>query len=131
MTKKYIVHIEDDKEARPRPHERTAAELLAEHFNSDIIFLRRAASRTPDLYVLKTNIRWELKSLLGGSKYTIQNNPRETYGQSENVIIDLSRAKLSDKQGISRVKDFFKKEHSRIRRIKVITKKRKIIDIKS
>ncbi|MBQ5812206.1 hypothetical protein IIW29_01360, partial [Candidatus Saccharibacteria bacterium] len=85
---------------------------------------------TPDLYVLRTNKMWELKSPKGGSKYTIQNNLRETDGQSENVILDLTRAKLSDKQGISRAKEFIKKERSRIKRLKILKKDGKIIDIK-
>lgn len=128
--KKYIVHVEEKKESRPRPHETEAAEKIAQIFKSDLVFMRRRASKTPDLYVLRTNKMWELKSPKGGSKYTIQNNLRETDGQSENVIMDLTRAKLSDKQGISRAKEFIKKERSRIKRLKVLKKDGKIIDIK-
>lgn len=92
--------------------------------------MRRASSKTPDLYVLRTNVRWELKAPLGGSKHTIQNNLRDTDGQSENVILDLSRAKLTDAQGTSRAKEFLRTERSRIRRLKIITKGKKIVDIK-
>lgn len=127
---KYIIHIEDKKESEPREHEKRAARIVADYFKSDIIFLRRASSKTPDLYVLRTNVRWELKAPLGGSKHTIQNNLRDTDGQSENVILDLSRAKLTDTQGISRAKEFLRTERSRIRRLKIITKGKKIVDIK-
>lgn len=127
---KYIIHIEDKKESEPREHEKRAARIVADYFKSDIIFLRRASSKTPDLYVLRTNVRWELKAPLGGSKHTIQNNLRDTDGQSENVILDLSRAKLTDAQGISRAKEFLRTERSRIRRLKIITKGKKIVDIK-
>lgn len=127
---KYTIHIEDKKESEPREHEKRAARIVADYFKSDIIFLRRASSKTPDLYVLRTNVRWELKAPLGGSKHTIQNNLRDTDGQSENVILDLSRAKLTDTQGISRAKEFLRTERSRIRRLKIITKGKKIVDIK-
>ena len=127
---KYIIHIEDKKESEPREHEKRAARIVADHFKSDIIFLRRASSKTPDLYVLRTNVRWELKAPLGGSKHTIQNNLRDTDGQSENVILDLSRAKLTDAQGTSRAKECLRTDRSRIRRLKIITKGKKIVDIK-
>ena len=128
--KKYIVDVEDKKESEPRLHERKAAEKIANIFKSNLIFIRRAASKTPDLYVIKTKERWELKSPKGGSKHTIQNNLRNTDGQSENVILDLSRAKLTDRQGISRAQEKMKKERSRIKRLKVLTKDGTMVDIK-
>jgi len=128
--KRYIVRVEDKKESAPRPHELKAAERIAEIFESDLVFLRRAASKTPDLYVSRTKRRWELKSPKGGSKHTVQNNLRDTDGQSENIILDLTRAKLTDRQGISRAKEFMRNERSRIKRLKVLTKSGKLIDIK-
>ena len=130
MSVKYKVRYEESGESRPRPHERRIAELLTGHFKSDIIFLRRYSSKTPDLYVLKTNIRWELKSPEGGGKHTIQNNLRSIDRQSENVIIDLSRSKLTDEQGISRTKEFLSKESSRIKRLKIVQKNGTVLDIK-
>lgn len=130
IRKEYKVIIEDSKQSKPRNHELSASEKIAAYFKSNIVFLRRLESRTPDLYIIKTNMRWELKSPTGGSKHTIQNNLRASDGQSENVILDLSRSKLSDRQGISRTKEFIRNEHSRIRRLKILTKQGKIIDIK-
>ncbi len=130
MGNRYKVHFEESGKSEPRPHEKKIAQFVADHFKSDIIFLRRLSSKTPDLYVLKTNICWELKSPQGGGKHTIQNNLRATNGQSENVILDLTRAKIADEKGISRSKEFTKNERSNIKRLKVITKKKKIIDIK-
>ena len=92
--------------------------------------MRRSSSKTPDLYVLKTNIRWELKSPTGGGKHTIQNNLREASKQSENIILDLTRSKMTDAQGMSRVKEFISNERSRIKRLKVLKKDRTVIDIK-
>lgn len=130
MKKKYKVHYEETGRSRPRTHEELLAEVVAEYFKSDVIFLKRRSSKTPDLYILKTNITWELKSPIGGSKYTIKNNLRKIESQSENVILDLSRSKYSDAQGISRTKEFFATEPTRIKRLKILLKSHKIIDIK-
>ncbi|MBQ3305983.1 hypothetical protein IJH02_00900 [Candidatus Saccharibacteria bacterium] len=127
---RYKVRVEDDRNSKPLPHEKATAEILAKHFKSDVIFLRRAFCATPDIYVLKTNARWELKSPLGGGKRTIQNNLRGASRQSENIIIDLSRSKLNAKQGISRVNEFLNSGPTKIKRLKIITKSKKIIDIK-
>ncbi|MBO4276345.1 hypothetical protein J5868_01395 [Candidatus Saccharibacteria bacterium] len=130
MGKQYEVYFEEHGKSRPRLHEERIAKIVANYFESDIVFLKRYSSKTPDLYVLKTNLRWELKSPQGGGKHTIQNNLRATDGQSENVILDLSRAKMTDEQGISRAREFVKGEHSRIKRLKVLTKKQIMVDIK-
>ena len=127
---KYGVAYEESGGSKPRPHERKTAELLARHFHSNLIFMRRASSKTPDLYVLKTNIRWELKSPTGGGKHTIQNNLREASKQSENIILDLTHSKMTDTQGISRTNEFISNERSRIKRLKVLKKDGAIIDIK-
>ena len=128
--KKFTVHIEDRTDSEPRPHEKKIAYLIAEIFKSDVVFLRRAQSKSPDLYIIRTGVRWEIKSPMGGSKHTIQNNLRAADSQSENVILDLTRSKLTDKQGVSRAKEFIKAERSRIKRIKVLTRGGQIIDIK-
>ena len=129
MPKEYKIHIEEDGKSNPRPHELAAAQIIAQHFGSDVIFLRRLSSKTPDLYILKTNIRWELKSPEGSGKHTIQNNLRNASRQSENIILDLRRSKLAEKQAISRTNEFVKNEHSKIKRLKIITKQNRIIDI--
>lgn len=114
----------------PRPHEKIIAKHLTNYFESDIEFIRRRESKTPDLLIIKNNIRWELKSPIGGGKHTIQNNLRNIDYQSENVILDLTRSKLTDRQGVSRTKEFLKNESNRIKRLKIILKSKQIIDIK-
>ena len=127
---KFKVAYEESGGSKPRQHERETAELLAQHFQSNLIFMRRYSSKTPDLYVLKTNIRWELKSPTGGGKHTVQNNLREASKQSENIILDLTRSKMTDIQGISRAKEFISNERSHVKRLKVLKKDGTIIDIK-
>ena len=128
--KKYRVIVEETGKSKPRDHELEIAEKLTAYFESDIIFIRRAQSKTPDLYITKTNTRWELKSPIGGGKHTIKNNLRDIEYQSENVILDLSRAKLTDEKGISRAKEFLRTKHCGIKRLKIFTKSGDMIDIK-
>lgn len=130
MNREYIVHYEETGTSSPRPHEKKIAKFLTEYFKSDIIFMRRGISKTPDLYILKTNVRWELKSPEGNSKHTIKHNLQAADKQSANVILDLTRTKMRDATGVSRAKEFLKTERSGIKRLKIITKKRTIIDIK-
>ncbi|MBQ3263779.1 hypothetical protein IJH06_01570 [Candidatus Saccharibacteria bacterium] len=129
MTRKYIVHVEDDRNSKPRPHEYATAEFLAEYFQSDIVFLKRHQSKNPDIYVLKTNVRWELKAPTGSGKHTIQNNLRDAGRQSENIILDFYRIGLSEKQGISRVNEFIRTERHGIKRLKILTKHNGVIDV--
>lgn len=53
IEKEYKVHFEESGKSEPRPHEKKVAQIIADYFKSDIIFLRRISSKTPDLYVLK------------------------------------------------------------------------------
>lgn len=46
------------------------------------------------------------------------------------VILDLTISKLTDRQGVSRSREFIKIEHSRIKRLKVILKTHEVVDIK-
>lgn len=130
MGKTYTIHIEETGKSRPRPHEIEAAQKIASQLKSSLIFLRRESSKSPDLYILKTNTRWELKSPTGGSKHTIQNNLRNADDQSENVILDLSVSKFSDEKGISRAEEFMKHERSKIKKLKVLLKSGELVDIK-
>ncbi len=50
---KYTVFIEDSAQSRPRPHEEKIANKIANIVKSGIIFMRRGASKAPDLYIVK------------------------------------------------------------------------------
>ena len=47
----------------PKNHEFSAAIVIAEHFRSDVVIIRPASFRTPDLDVDGT--KWEVKSPMG------------------------------------------------------------------
>ena len=81
---------------------------------------------TPDMEML--GIIWEMKSPQGKSKNTIKHTFQKAGHQSSNVIIDLQRCKLADEDALKDIRYHYKIS-KRIKRLKVIMKDKKIIDI--
>ena len=123
---KYKVIIKTSLEDRPEDHELSAALILAKHFKADVIFLRPESRKTPDIDI--NGIKWEMKSPRGNSKKTIENNLRTARKQSKNIVLDLRRVKLHQQGAISRMNFFLSGPH-RFRKILVITKTGKVIEI--
>ena len=73
---------------RPKIHEETAADILANHFKNDVYFLETGSQGTPDVSIKDT--KWEIKSPIGDSANNIQKNMREAAAQSEKLVIDLA-----------------------------------------
>ena len=121
--------IEDLNERDPpKPHEKRAARVIASYFKSDIKFIRRTINSSPDIEIIKTHERWEIKSPLGG----IDNNLRVASDQAKNVFLDLSRCKMGQSEAISRAKNFCLgkwRHRCHLKKLRVITKAGKIIDI--
>lgn len=112
---------------RPKIHEETAADILANHFKSDVYFLETGSQGTPDVSVKDTN--WEIKSPVGDSANNIQKNMREASAQSENVVIDLRRSKLHQTRAVGYIKQFTER-YKKLKRVLVITKAKQILTIK-
>ena len=70
---------------------------------------------------------WEIKSPKGKGKNTIRHNLQRAEKQSENVIIDLHRCGIPDDQAISQLKYEFSRLVG-VRKLKIITKKKEILD---
>lgn len=124
---KYRVIVETDFRNRPKEHELSAAILIANHFGTDIVFLRPSCQHTPDLNIRE--IKWELKSPLGDGKNTIKNNLHTARKQSTNVIIDLRRIKMHQTKAISNINHYFTSHRSKIRHLIVITKSEEILEM--
>lgn len=90
--KKYRVIIPQAVHPVPERFELSAASLLLEFFQADIQFLPVASMSTPDIEV--SSEKWEIKSPVGGSKYTIQRQFQRAAKQSHNVVIDARRIKI-------------------------------------
>ena len=104
----------------------SAALILAYHFKTDVVFLRPRHARTPDIQI--NSVKWEIKSPLGNSKKTIENNLRLARKQSRNIVIDLRRIKMHQTKAIARI-HYFLSRQKQIKRLLVITKDQKIVDI--
>lgn len=126
IKRKYEVIIRTDIEDAPKDHELSAAIILAFYFQSNIIFLRPAYARTPDIDVNGT--KWEIKSPMGDGKRTIDNNFNEARGQSKNIVIDLRRIKMHESKAKARINFYLSTPHQ-FKRVLVIKKNKEVIVI--
>lgn len=125
---KYKIIVNTEVADYPKDHEMKAAIIVANtYFKADVVFLRPERYKTPDLLV--GNIKWELKSPKGSGKKTIDNNLREARKQSVNIIVDFSRIKLHQTRALSRLNHYLKSGPHGFKRLIVITKDRKILEI--
>lgn len=92
LVKKYRVIIPQNVQPVPERFEVSAASLLLEFFKADIQFLPVMSMRTPDIEV--AGEKWEIKSPIGGGKYTIQRQFQRAAKQSKNIVIDARRIKI-------------------------------------
>ena len=73
---------------------------------------------------------WEAKSPVGNSsRMTIERILHKAAKQSENIVIDLRRTRLSDVQSVACLEKQFKLSLS-IKRLLIITKQEKLIDLR-
>jgi hypothetical protein len=124
--KKYEVIIKTDLADLPKDHELSAALLLAQHFKTDVVFLRPKYAKTPDIEA--NGMKWEIKSPMGNSKKTIENNLRAARKQSKCIAIDLRRTKMHRTRAISRI-NYYLSRQTQIKRVVVITKDQKVLEI--
>lgn len=124
---KYNIIIPVGMKPRPKIHEETAADILANHFKSDVYFIETASQGTPDVSI--QGIEWELKSPIGASANNIQKNLREASAQSENIVIDLRRSKLHQTRAVGYINQFVNK-YKKLKRVLAISKSKLILTIK-
>ena len=84
-------------------------------------------AKTPDS--MMGGKAWEIKSPQGKSRVTVEHAFKRAAKQSENIIIDLRRTKISTKESIVSVERLFKASR-RVRNLKVITRENKLLDFK-
>lgn len=125
---KYKLITPIDIKPRPTEDEQSVAIILAKYFKSNVEFVKRGSSTTPDIKI--GNIYWEIKSPRGNSKYTIMNNIHSAKHQSVNIVINLSRTKITSRQAVSRAKETLRDSPHGVKRLLIITKHNSIIDIK-
>ena len=72
---------------------------------------------------------WEVKAPIGDGKKNIENKFSEAAQQSSNIIIDLHRSKMKEADAFKGYVKEFKKTKS-VRRMKIITKSREVLDFR-
>ncbi|MGH7196883.1 MAG: hypothetical protein ACREGJ_03930 [Candidatus Saccharimonadales bacterium] len=77
---KYSIVIPVGMKPRPKIHEETAADILANHFKCDVYFIETGSHGTPDISI--QGVEWEVKSPIGSSK----NNIRKKYARSRHPV---------------------------------------------
>ena len=126
---KYNVIIAGGTKNFPDSYEIQAAQLLLSYFHSDIEFIPSGSTSRPDLFITRLHQRWEIKSPTGNGKRTISHNLEGISRQSENVVISLLRTKMHPRTAISRAKQVLKSP-TRVKRLLIVTKQGKVVEIK-
>lgn len=126
---KKIFEIGFERGSSPEDHEIQTALFLRSQ-GKQVTFLaptNRPNTKTPD--ILMDEKKWEIKSPRSAGSRTIEHAVRSAARQSENIIIDLRRFKLSSDKAIAQIK-FHSLKRTNIKRILVITHKEELLDIK-
>ena len=122
----YSVIIPSEVFPKPSQREISAAYILSEYFNSDVLFVPRSNHSTPD-FLIKGKY-WKLKTPTGKGKYNIQHALKSASKQAENIIIDARYSKLH----ITRIKNELRYEFKKVQKIKnilLIDKKKNVLAI--
>ena len=123
----YDIQFEDG--SMPESHEVQTALFLKKH-GRKVVFLapkNQNRIRTPDIKM--DGKLWEIKSPVSAGKRTMEHALRSVTKQSPNVIIDLRRCKLTDERALHQI-SFTAKKRTALKRLLIITKAQKIIDLK-
>ncbi|QQS26799.1 hypothetical protein IPM44_03705 [bacterium] len=117
--------------AEPEPHEIQTA-LFLRKTGKKITFIapkNRTGVKTPDIRM--DSLHWEIKSPMSASARSIEHAFRSALKQSGNVIFDLRRSKASDMANLAKINRQIKLiKGKKLRRVLVITKKEKLLDLK-
>lgn len=119
MIKKKTGRIRLPKKSMVHPQELKVAEILVTT-GEDVEFLPVSRQRTADICF--RGLEWEIKSPIGSSSRTIENNLRNALKQSSNII------KQPEEKCLREVKRQAKLLHM-VKRIIVLTKSSKIITL--
>lgn len=122
----YSVIVPKDVYPKPSNNELTAAYILMDYFKADVKFIPRNNCKTPDL--LTKHTEWELKTPIGNGKRNLQHVVSRALKQSRNIIIDTRFSKMNSEKIKSHLAAEIKK-NSRIKRLLLINKQKKVIEI--
>lgn len=111
----------------PDRYEEKIARILAQEFQSDVLFMARGSQYTPDIQVVRTKQYWEIKNIRGDSKKTIEDNLRKASKQADRVVISLLRTTMTPARAMVRVRFYLTHARSNIKQVILVTKTGKCI----
>lgn len=115
----------------PDKYEMAVARILAQKFQSDVRFVGRGSTKTPDVQVLLTKKYWEIKNIKGDGKLTIEDNLRKAAKQSDYIVISLLRSTMTPEKAKSHIQWYLKHARANIKHVILITKRGKTIDFQA
>lgn len=116
---------------KPSKYEEKVAEICAGYFQSDIKFVLRGLTTTPDIQIIRTSEFWEIKHIRGRGKHTIEDNLRKASKQSSRVIISLLAAPGADAHRVEgKIRSIIATRRMPIKAVLLITKAGKVVDIR-
>lgn len=125
---KHQIHTPTELDPPPYPHEVFAAKVVSSFFGVDVTFIERNHNaKSADLRI--GNIIWEIRSPIGDSKRTMQNNLGSADNQSPNIIINLVRCRMRPDGAVGRIRHELGKANS-IKRLFVIFKNGTVLVMK-
>jgi hypothetical protein len=111
-------------------HELRTVVFLSEKCGYNIELLppsQRKGDKTPDM--IMNGLKWEMKAPRGKGRWLIENTLQKSVKQSPNVIIDLTRIKIKQERCLPEIEKQFARSRG-LKQLVVITKSRRIIDLK-
>lgn len=118
----------DLNNVKPEVHEYAALLTLAKH-GKDIKLLPVSSKyKECSADFEMDGLIWELKCPQGKGKYVVRDILRKAAKQSNNIIVDLERMKLSQEKALGQLNKYFLLEKS-LQRMLIITKSKNILDV--
>lgn len=111
--------------ALPYRHETEIANLLI-HTGDNVTFIKTSSQPTPDIRYQK--LLWEIKSPIGKSSRTIENNLRNALRQSSNIILDLRRTAIPDQKCLTYLTNHISNFHS-LKNLLIVNKNSEILQL--
>lgn len=111
--------------AIPHPHELIVAKILI-RTGDDVIFIPTSTHTSSDIFY--QTLIWEIKSPIGKSSRTIENNLRNALHQSPNIIIDLHRIQIPQNKCLLYIKNHIQNFRG-LKRLLIITADNHILKV--
>lgn len=118
-----------DMRPLPNDNEMMVAIAMARYFMTDVRFVQKGISHTPDIYLVKQRQYWEIKNVRGNSKRTIDNLLRSASKQSCYIVLSLANTTMNVRQATGRIKHYLNAGPTRIKKIVIVVKDGRIIEI--